>query len=72
MANIQKRGNYTPRAARERRAYRLVLTGGVAATVGVVGLFLEIIGVISMFIPVVALIVAVMCAVMFRSLTRSR
>jgi uncharacterized membrane protein len=66
VADIEKRGSYTPRRARERRAYQLVVTGGVAGGVFVVSLVLSIIGVISGTLPVIALIVAVICAVMFR------
>ena len=63
MADLQKRGSYTPRRAREQRAYRLVVTGGVAGAVGVVTLVLAFIGVLGPTIPVIALIVAVICAV---------
>jgi hypothetical protein len=66
MADIQKRGSYTPRRAREQRAYRLVVTGGVAGVVGVVGLILAVAGVIGATVPVIALIVAAICLLMFR------
>lgn len=66
MANLQKRGDYTPRRVREQRAYRLVVVGGVAGTVGVVGLVLAVVGAIGATWPIVALIVAAMCAVLFR------
>jgi hypothetical protein len=66
VADIEKRGSYTPRRVRERRAYQLVVTGSVAGGVFVVSLVLSIIGVISGTLPVIALIVAVICAVMFR------
>jgi len=66
VADLQKRGGYTPRRAREQRAYRLLVTGGVAGTVGVVGLVLAIAGVIGATIPIIALIVAVICVFMFR------
>ena len=69
MANLQKRGGYTPRRAREQRAYRLVVTGGVAGTIGVVGIVLAAVGVIGFGIPIIALIVAVICVAMFRSTT---
>jgi hypothetical protein len=72
MADLQKRGGYTPRRAREQRAYRLVVTGGVAGVVGVVGLVLAVAGVIGAAIPVIALIIAAICVVMFRSMTSSR
>jgi len=66
VADIQKRGNYTPRRVRERRAYQLVVTGGIAGAVGVVSLLLALVGVIGYTLPVVSIIVAVICAVMFR------
>ncbi|MGB8878792.1 MAG: hypothetical protein WCD11_20910 [Solirubrobacteraceae bacterium] len=66
MADIQKRGNYTPRQVRERRAYQLVVTGGVAGAVFVVSLVLSIAGVIGATLPVISLIVAIICLVMFR------
>ena len=66
VADIQKRGNYTPRRARERRAYQLVVTGGVAGAVGVVSLVLALVGAIGYTLPVVSIIVAVICAVLFR------
>jgi putative flippase GtrA len=65
VADIQKRGSYTPRRAREQRAYRLVVTGGVAGVVGVVGIVLAIAGVIEATIPIIALIVAAICAFLF-------
>ena len=66
MSDIQKRGSYTPRRAREQRAYRLLVTGGVAGGVGVVTLVLAVAGVIGAGIPVIALIVAAICLVLFR------
>ncbi|HJS93341.1 MAG TPA: hypothetical protein VJ741_03695 [Solirubrobacteraceae bacterium] len=72
MADIEKRGGYTPRRVRERRAYQLVVTGGVASAVFVVSLVLSIAGVISGTLPVISLIVAVICLVMFRRTVSSR
>ena len=66
MADIQKRGSYTPRRAREQRAYRLAVTGSAAGLIGVVTLVLSIAGVVSGSIPVIAIIVAVICFVLFR------
>lgn len=66
MADIEKRGSYTPRRAREQRAYRLVVAGGVAGIVGVVGLVLAVAGVIGATLPIIALILAALCAVGFR------
>jgi putative flippase GtrA len=72
MSSIEKRGGYTPRRVRERRAYRLVVVGGAAGVVGVVGLVLAVAGVLSAAVPIIALIVAVMCAVLFRGMTTPR
>jgi putative flippase GtrA len=72
VADIEKRGRYTPRRAREQRAYRLIVTGGVAGAVGVVTLVLAVAGVIGAGIPVIALIVAAICLVLFRQAVGSR
>ena len=66
MADIEKRGSYTLRHVREKRAYQLVVTGGVAGAVFVVTTVLAIAGVMGGTIPVVSLIVAVICLLMFR------
>lgn len=66
MADIQKRGSYTPRRVREQRAYRLVAAGGVAGTIGIVGLVLAIVGVTSAGWPIIALVVAAICLTLFR------
>ena len=63
---IFKARSYTPRRAREKRAYQLVVLGGVAGLVGVVGIVLAAIGTVGAGIPIVALIVAALCVVMFR------
>jgi CHASE2 domain-containing sensor protein len=62
VANLQKRGTYTPRRAREQRAYRLVVAGGTAGVVGVVSLVLAVAGVVTAALPIIALIVAALCA----------
>ena len=72
MSSIEKRGGYTPRRVRERRAYRLVVGGGVAGTVGVVSAVLAIVGVIGWALPIVALIVAAVCVAMFRAMITPR
>jgi hypothetical protein len=66
VADLEKRGGYTPRRVRERRAYQLVTTGGIAGAVGVVTLVLAVVGIIGYTLPVVSIIVAVICAVLFR------
>jgi len=60
------------RSARERRAYRLVVVGGTAALVAVVGIILAVVGAIGWGIPLIALIVAIVCAFVFRSAVGSR
>jgi hypothetical protein len=72
MANIEKRGGYTPRRVRERRAYQMAVTGGVASAVFVVSLVLSIVGVIGGTLPVISIIVAVICFVLFRRTVSSR
>jgi hypothetical protein len=72
VSNVQKRGNYTPRRAREQRAYRLVLTGGGAGVIGIVSGLLWIVGAIGVTLPLICLIVVAVCVVMFRSTTRGR
>jgi hypothetical protein len=72
VADLQKRGSYTPRRSREQRAYRLVVTGGVAGAIGVVTLVLAVVGVMGATIPVIALVIAVICAVMFRRMVAGR
>ena len=66
VANLEKRGSYTPRRVREKRAYQLAVGGGVAAVVGVVGLVLSVVGVIGATLPIAALLVAALCVVLFR------
>jgi hypothetical protein len=72
VSDIQKRGSYTPKRAREQRAYRLVVAGGVAGVVGVVGLVLAVVGAIGATVPVIALILAVVCIAMFRRMVGTR
>ncbi len=72
MAGLQKRSGYTPRRAREQRAYRLVQVGGGAAVVGVAGVVLAVAGIVGAWLPIVAFIVAAVCVFMFRSVTGNR
>jgi putative flippase GtrA len=67
MSDLTPRGGrYVSRRSRRDRAYRLVLAGGAAGVVAVVGFVLAIAGVIGLGVPVLAAIVAVVCALLFR------
>ena len=72
MADLERRGGYTPRRVREQRAYRLAVGGGVAGVVGVVGLVLAVAGVITAALPIIALLIAALCVLGFRSTVSSR
>ena len=66
MSELEKRSSYTPRRVRERRAYRVVVAGGLAGAVGVVGIVLAVVGAVGADVPIIALLVAAICAVLFR------
>jgi putative flippase GtrA len=72
MSNLDRRRGYTPRRAREQRAYRLALVGGTAGLVGVVSLVLALIGVVTWTLPIIALIVAAICMYGFQRATGKR
>ena len=72
MADLEKRGSYTPRRVRERRAYQLVVAGSFAGGAFVVSLVLAVVGAIGATVPVISLIVAVICLVLFRRTVSSR
>jgi hypothetical protein len=59
-------GGPPSRRSRERRAYQLVLVGGAAGAVAVVGFVLAIVGVMGFGIPFIAAIVALVCGLLFR------
>lgn len=59
-------GSPPSRRSREQRAYRLVVTGGVASAVAVIGAVLAAVGVFGWGVPILAAIVAVVCVLMFR------
>jgi hypothetical protein len=56
------------RRQKEQRGYQLVMVGGGAGLVAVVGGALAIFGVIGWGLPLVALVVAVICLFLFRRL----
>ena len=67
MVDLSRRPSRVPRRAREQRAYRLAVVGGISAAVAVVGLLLAIFGVIGAGVPLIAAVVAVVCGLWFRS-----
>lgn len=72
MSDLDRRRGYTPRRAREQRAYRMVVVGGVAGGIGVVTLVLAIAGLVSGTWPVIAFIVAAICVFGFLRATGQR
>jgi hypothetical protein len=72
VSNLDRRGGYTPRRAREQRAYRMVVGGTVAGGIGVITLVLAIAGVSSGFWPVLAFIIAAICIFGFLRTTGQR
>jgi hypothetical protein len=67
MSDLIPGGGRPPsRRQRERRAYQLVLAGGGASLVAVVGAILAIVGILSWGLPVAAAVLAVVCAILFR------
>jgi hypothetical protein len=72
VSNLDRRRGYSPRRAREQRAYRMVVVGGAAGGIGVVTLLLSIVGVIGATIPIIAFIVAALCVFGFLRSTGQR
>ena len=70
MSSLEpRRGSRMSRRQREQRGYQLVVVGGGASVVAVVGFVLAIAGVIGYGLPLIAVVVAVICLLMFRRLT---
>jgi hypothetical protein len=65
MSEVSRRPDHTPRRRREARAYRLVMVGGAAGMVAVVGLVLAILGIVGSGLWILAAVVAVICGVLF-------
>jgi hypothetical protein len=67
MSDLTRRpGSGLSRSARERRAFQLVVAGGLAGVVAVVTFVLAIVGIGGFGLPVIAAIVAAVCLLMFR------
>jgi hypothetical protein len=74
MGNLSPRPGRSPSSRRkaEQRAYGLVLVGGTAAAVAVIGTLLAIFGVIGGSVPLLAAIIAVVSFLLFRATTTRR
>lgn len=71
MSDLERRSGSRPsRRQREKRAYNLVMAGGVFSLVFVVGALLAIFTSFSWTIPILAAILAVICALLFRRTVR--
>ena len=69
MSSLEpRRGSRMPRRQKQQRGYQLVVVGGGASVVAVVGFVLAIANVIGYGLPVIAVVVAVICFLMFRRL----
>jgi len=67
MSSLEPRGGSQPsRRAREQRAYRLVLVGGAAGLVAIAGAVLAILNIIGWSLPILAVVLAVICSLLFR------
>lgn len=74
MGNLSPRPGRSPSGRRkaEQRAFTLVMVGGAAGAVAVVGLILAIVGATGAGLPVIAAIVALVCFLWFRSTVSRR
>lgn len=66
MSDISRRPNRTPRRVKEQRAYRLGVAGAGAGAVAVITGVLAVVTPLGFGIPFIAVLVAVICAVLFR------
>ena len=69
MSDVAKRPSRTPRRTREKRAYQLVVVGGISSTVAVVGFLLALFTGFSWGFVFLAAVIATVCAVLFRRMT---
>lgn len=66
MSDLAKRPSRTPRRVREKRAYQVLLVGGVAGAVAVVGFLLVLFTSFGAGIPLLAAIIAGACYLLFK------
>ncbi|MCU0258929.1 MAG: hypothetical protein MUC84_01630 [Solirubrobacteraceae bacterium] len=67
-----RRSSGLTRSQKESRAYGFVVAGGVGGAVAVVGGVLALVGVIGWGLPFLGVLVAVVCALLFRRMVRPR
>jgi hypothetical protein len=74
MGNLSPRPGRSPSGRRkaEQRGFALVLVGGTAAAVAVIGTLLAILNVVGGGIPLIAAIIAVVSVLLFRSTVTRR
>jgi hypothetical protein len=72
MSDVAKRPSRTPRRVREKRANQLVLVGGIAGLVAVVGFLLALFTAFSWGIVFLAAIIAAVCFVLFKRMVTPR
>jgi chemotaxis response regulator CheB len=72
MSNLQRRGSYTPRRAREQRAYRLAVLGASSGGLGAISVVLAAVGVVTWGLPIILLIIAAVSAFGFMRATGQR
>ena len=67
MADLTRSSGGPPsRRSREQRAFRLVVIGGLAGAIAVIGAVLAVVGVFGWGVPFLAAVVAVVCLLLFR------
>ena len=66
MSDLEKSGSSSPRAAREARAYRLVVASAVLTVGTIVGVLMAIAGVIGFGLPFLMAIGASISAFLFK------
>ena len=67
MSDLSRRpGNRLSRRTKVDRGYQLVVAGGTAGAVAVVTGILAVVGVLGWTLPLLALVVAIVCALLFR------
>ena len=72
MSDLAKRPNRTPRRVREKRAFQLIVVASASGLVAVVGFLLALFTSFPGSIVFLALVICVVCVVLFRRMTTKR